>query len=209
MITVSQSMNELEEKKSKFLAYIFPITSEEEAKSHIQALKKEHYKARHHCSAYRLLDENGREVEHSSDDGEPSGTAGKPMLELLRHEDLQNVLVVVVRYFGGIKLGTGGLVRAYSGAVKKALASNQYIEIKHQVIYNLSLDYSLYDSLIYYLDQKHLDYGTPIYMEKITLPIYVDEIVGDAIEEELNHQFQGKLTIHNQGIKEVKIPING
>lgn len=110
---------EITEKKSRFIASIFPVHSEEEALEYISNVRKKHYNARHNCFAYVLGEKN--ETERCSDDGEPSGTAGRPMLDVLTGQGLHDVLVVVTRYFGGTLLGTGGLVRAYSAAVKAGL----------------------------------------------------------------------------------------
>lgn len=114
---------ELEIKKSRFIAFVGHISDEESAREFILAIKKQFPTARHHCSAYIYHVDEAQPVERSSDDGEPSGTAGGPMLDVLRGSELLDVCAVVVRYFGGIKLGTGGLVRAYSQAVSEALAS--------------------------------------------------------------------------------------
>lgn len=107
--------SEIEIKKSRFICSLKRIESEEEAKNFIQEIKKEHWKANHNCSAFVIGEKN--EIQRSSDDGEPSGTAGVPMLEVLKKNQLINVAAVVTRYFGGTKLGTGGLIRAYTHAV--------------------------------------------------------------------------------------------
>ena len=108
-----EEQTQIVEKKSKFIAEIHPVSNIQQVENKIKDIKKKYYDAKHHCIAYRIIDE-GRVVERASDDGEPSGTAGAPMLNLLKGNNLCNVLVVVTRYFGGILLGTGGLVRAYS-----------------------------------------------------------------------------------------------
>lgn len=112
------------EKKSKFIAELHPIKSREEAEETIQSIRKKYYDAKHHCFAYRLL-QNDTIIEKASDDGEPSKTAGAPMLQVLNKNELVNILVVVTRYFGGILLGTGGLVRAYTQATQNALKKNK------------------------------------------------------------------------------------
>ena len=104
---------EIVEKKSKFIAHLFPVENVEEAENIIKETKKKYYDARHNCIAYRIVDKS-KVIEKASDDGEPSGTAGAPMLNILQKNNLANVLIIVTRYFGGILLGTGGLVRAYS-----------------------------------------------------------------------------------------------
>ena len=113
---------ELEEKKSRFIANTLPISTQEEAIEFIEKIKKQYWDARHNCYAYVLGDRH--EIQRFSDDGEPGGTAGKPMLDVLLGEDIHNIVVVVTRYFGGTLLGTGGLVRAYSGATKEGLAGS-------------------------------------------------------------------------------------
>lgn len=112
---------EYEEKKSRFIANIFPARTEEEAMGKIEEMKKKYYDARHNCYAYIVGD--NKEIERCSDDGEPSGTAGRPMLEVLNGQGIHNVVVIVTRYFGGTLLGTGGLVKAYSEAVQEGLKS--------------------------------------------------------------------------------------
>ena len=109
--------SELTEKRSRFLGHLRTIGDEEEAKAFIQEIKKQYHDARHNCWCWRI----GRDLERFSDDGEPQGSAGKPMLEVFRREDVTNLVCVVTRYFGGVLLGTGGLSRAYAGAAKEAL----------------------------------------------------------------------------------------
>lgn len=105
---------EIIEKKSRFIANVFYIQTVEEAEDYIKKIKKQYHDAKHNCFAYIVTDLDGNTVQKSSDDGEPSGTAGAPMLKILTGQGLSNILVIVTRYFGGILLGTGGLVRAYS-----------------------------------------------------------------------------------------------
>ena len=120
-LTIKQEATaEISEKKSKFIANIIPVETKEEAENAIKKIKKINYDARHHCSAYRIIEGNSI-VEKSSDDGEPSGTAGAPMLNILQKNELCNVVIIVTRYFGGILLGTGGLLRAYSEATIKSI----------------------------------------------------------------------------------------
>ena len=119
---------EIVEKKSRFIANIFYVETKEEAENYLKQIHKKYHDARHHCYAYRVLSEEGI-LEKSSDDGEPSGTAGAPILTILSKKNLINVIVVVTRYFGGILLGTGGLVKAYSQATKSALETTEIVEI--------------------------------------------------------------------------------
>ena len=123
-ITIKQNVQaEIIEKKSKFIANFFYVENVEEAEKMIKETKKKYFDARHNCIAYRVV-EDGQIIEKSSDDGEPSGTAGSPMLNILQKNNLANVLIVVTRYFGGILLGTGGLVRAYSDSLLKAIENS-------------------------------------------------------------------------------------
>ena len=132
---------ELVEKKSKFIANIFYIESKEEAEEIIKNTNKKYHDARHNCYAYRVFN-NEEIIEKSSDDGEPSGTAGAPMLTIISKNNLINILVIVTRYFGGILLGTGGLVKAYSDVTKKALENAKVTNIEEGYIYEINTKYS-------------------------------------------------------------------
>ena len=134
------NQHKVEIKKSRFICFLKRIETEEEAKAFIQQIKKEHWKANHNCSAFVLGDHH--EIQRSSDDGEPSGTAGVPMLEVLKKNDLINVCAVVTRYFGGTKLGAGGLIRAYSGSVAQAIVHTGIVEGRLQQEVFVQLDYS-------------------------------------------------------------------
>lgn len=138
---------EIEEKKSRFIATVKSVTSEEEATAFINEMKKKYWDARHNCSAFVI----GRDASltRCSDDGEPSGTAGRPMLEVLLGSKICNVAVVVTRYFGGVLLGTGGLVRAYSEAVKEGLKESTIIEMIDGVRAEVISDYNLSGKLQY------------------------------------------------------------
>ena len=140
--TISKNeTTEIIEKKSKFIADIYPVKNVEEAENKIKEIKKKYYDAKHHCIAYRIVEED-RIIEKSSDDGEPSGTAGAPMLNILQGSNLRNIIVIVTRYFGGILLGTGGLVRAYSDATKKAIQKSELLFQKDGFEIELETDYS-------------------------------------------------------------------
>lgn len=135
--SIEKNVNaEIVEKKSKFIANIYVINNKEEAEKILKDVRKEYYDARHNCYAYILKD-----TEKCSDDGEPSGTAGAPLLELLKVNNLKNVLIVVTRYFGGVLLGTGGLVRAYTLSAKKALENANIIEKEYGIRYKVEIEY--------------------------------------------------------------------
>ncbi|MCI5724433.1 YigZ family protein [Fusobacterium sp.] len=131
---------EFEEKKSKFIGYIKPILSKEEAEKFIRDIKEKHKDATHNCSAYRI-NINGQEYFKVDDDGEPSGTAGKPMGDILMYTDITNVVIVVTRYFGGIKLGAGGLVRAYAKTAKLAISEAEIIDFVDKIDIMLEIPY--------------------------------------------------------------------
>lgn len=157
MITIKEHMqSEIVEKKSKFIANIYFVENVEEAENKIKEIKKEYHDARHNCSCYRVIEE-GKIVEKQSDDGEPSGTAGGPMLNILQKKDLVNVVAIVTRYFGGILLGTGGLVRAYSDATQKAIDSAEKSEIILGVEYKVKVDYSNLEKLKYYARTNNIN----------------------------------------------------
>lgn len=131
--------------KSRFIVDIFPITTEDEAKKRLIDIRKTHYDATHHCSAYRLG--ISLPTEHSSDDGEPAGTAGRPMLSVLRHQELTNLIAIITRYFGGIKLGTGGLVRAYGGTLANAIMQAPVVRFTPHQRLHITLPYELFGSI--------------------------------------------------------------
>lgn len=132
---------EIVEKKSRFIATVRPVKNEEEALAFLEEMRKKYWDARHNCYAYSIG--KNREFTRCSDDGEPSGTAGRPMLDVILGEDIYNVAVVVTRYFGGVLLGTGGLVRAYSKAVQEGLAGSIVIEKKKGISLKVTTDLSL------------------------------------------------------------------
>ena len=140
---------EIEEKKSRFIANVYYIENAEEAEEHLKQIRKKYFDARHNCFAYRILEENGVK-EKQSDDGEPSGTAGAPMLNILQKNNLYNVLIVVTRYFGGTLLGTGGLVRAYSDATIKSLENAKVIIQTKGYLINVVIEYKDLEKFKYY-----------------------------------------------------------
>lgn len=138
-------------KGSRFIGTIIPVESEEEASIHLGKIRKEHQKANHNCFAYVIGPDDS--VARCSDDGEPSQTAGVPILSVIQKEHLHDVLIVVTRYFGGTKLGTGGLIRAYSGAAATTIHHSQIVDrIVHQV-FQLTFDYSYIDPFSHFLQQ--------------------------------------------------------
>ncbi|HCM90638.1 MULTISPECIES: YigZ family protein [Vagococcus] len=161
-------------KKSRFICQLKRISSEDEAKEIIGQIKKEHWKASHNCVAYVLGD--NQSIQRSSDDGEPSGTAGIPMLEVLKVKELHNVLAVVTRYFGGTELGAGGLIRAYSNSVSEALNEIGLVEGKLQQELSVTVDYSLHGKVEHFLENNpNYTLKDTLFTDKVTLLIMSDE----------------------------------
>jgi len=146
---------ELTEKKSKFIAHLYYVESEKQAKQIISDCKKKYHDARHNCYAYRIMQDDNL-IENFSDDGEPSGTAGMPMLTFLNGNDLVNVLIIVTRYFGGILLGTGGLVRAYSGALELAFDKAELVEVIEGIGAGIEFAYSEISKFEYYCKKNNI-----------------------------------------------------
>ena len=152
LLTIKQnSIADITEKKSKFIAEVFYVQTVADAEKIIDKIEKREYKAKHHCIAYRIMEESL--VEKMSDDGEPSGTAGAPMLSILQGKGLVNVLAVVTRYFGGILLGTGGLVKAYSESLTTALDKAETKMLQRATEISFDTDYSEIEKIKYYLTQ--------------------------------------------------------
>ena len=171
--TIKENVSaELVEKKSKFIADIFYVTSREEAEEVIKQVKKKYHDARHNCYAYRIITADGI-IEKSSDDGEPSGTAGAPILTILSKNNLANTLVVVTRYFGGILLGTGGLVKAYSGACGLALEEAEIIEKEIADIYEIEIGYTDINKFKHYAKNNEILILKEEYLTEIVLHIAV------------------------------------
>ena len=157
-------------KKSKFIANIFYISTNKEAEEKIKEIKKKYFDARHNCFSYRVV-ENDNIIEKSSDDGEPSGTAGGPMLNILQKNNLANILIVVTRYFGGILLGTGGLVRAYSDALLEALEKTQKVKIVSGLELEVTLSYNNFENFKYYCKNHEINIISTNYNENIVCKI--------------------------------------
>lgn len=179
--TIKEQVNdELIEKKSKFIAEMYPIKNQEEAQSKIKEIKRKYYDAKHHCFAYVALDEEGKTIEKCSDDGEPSGTAGAPMLDCLRGKSLCNVLVVVTRYFGGILLGTGGLVRAYTGATKLVIEKANIIQKDLGQEVKIVVEYSEVQNFQYYARKNQITIIKEEYLDNV---IFYIEITKEKLEK--------------------------
>ena len=191
--------------KSRFITTISPCTTEEEAQVFIGRINKEFWDATHNCTAYALGPK--QEQQRSSDNGEPSGTAGKPMLEVLKKTGITNVAVVVTRYFGGIKLGAGGLIRAYSHSVAETLclAPKELHTTRTQL--QATIDYSLYGAVERFVQDKKLHYEAN-FGEHVTVTILVPPTDVEGIQKELQDMSHGAATCTILDSIEVVLPID-
>ena len=165
---------EIVEKKSKFIANLFHVESVEEAENRIKDIKKKYHDARHNCIAYRVA-ENGQIIEKSSDDGEPSGTAGGPMLNILQKNNLANVLIIVTRYFGGILLGTGGLTRVYSSSTEMCIQNSKLICQAKGYCVEVEINYSDNEKFKYYCEKNNIKIVDSQYSESILYKIEIND----------------------------------
>lgn len=201
---------EVVEKKSRFIATTMPVKTEEEALAFIEAMKKKYWDARHNCSAF-VIGRN-HELKRCSDDGEPSQTAGKPMLEMLLGEDIHDMVVVVTRYFGGTLLGTGGLVRAYTAAVKEGLAGSVIVTKQPGVRLKIRTDYNGIGKLQYICGQMEIPILDTEYTDIVIAELLVPENLQGTLEKKVTEATNGKAVISNEGAvwygeidKEIKI----
>lgn len=195
-ITIKENIQtEYVEKKSKFIANLFYVENSEEADKIIKETKKKYFDARHNCIAYRVI-ENNRLIEKSSDDGEPSGTAGAPMLNILQKNNLVNVLIIVTRYFGGILLGTGGLVRAYSSSLMQAIEYSEKVEKCLGQEMEILLEYSEFENFKYYCKNNKINIVDSRYSDNIVCRIELEEVTKQKLVQDFD--------IKNINIKNIK-----
>ena len=184
---------EITEKKSRFIATVRLVEKEEDALTFIEEMKKKYWDARHNCYAYSIG--GHREFTRCSDDGEPAQTAGRPMLDVLLGEDVHNVCVVVTRYFGGTLLGTGGLVRAYSGAVKEGLAASEIVEKKRAFEMKIVTDYTGVGKIQYILGQENMTVLDSVYTDKVEFSVLVPVAAYDGLEKKITEGTSGSAKI--------------
>ena len=201
----SDGIVEEEIKKSRFICQIKRVSDEEEARNFIIAVKKEHYKATHNCSCLILGELS--QIKRSSDDGEPSGTAGVPMLTVLENHKLTNVVAVVTRYFGGIKLGAGGLIRAYAGAVAKAIKELGCVVVKEQEGISITLSYAQYQEFATWRGELGLEEFDTQFTTEVTTLIFVDKESLEDTLAKLTEFYHGKVQAKISEPRIVEIPI--
>ena len=185
--------------KSRFIAYIKPVSTENEAKAFIDEIKTKHKDATHNCSAYTVGQEMN--IQKENDDGEPSGTAGIPMLEILKKQEIHNVCVVVTRYFGGIKLGAGGLIRAYSGAVRDVIYDIGRVELREAIPVTVTLDYDQTGKFEYELASTTFLLREQFYTDKVSYQIDVVKNEYDAFIDFLNRITSGNYDLKQEDLK--------
>ena len=192
--------SEIVEKKSKFIGNLYYVQTEQEAEEIIKQVKKKYYDAKHHCFAYSIMTQNGI-VNKMSDDGEPSGTAGSPMLAILQKQELVNVLVIVTRYFGGILLGTGGLVRAYSEATLQAIQKAELVIEQRGYELEIVVDYPEFEKIQYYCKKNAISIISIDYGEKVKCRL---EVTKEEKEKILSLNEEGTLKIQKYTLTKEK-----
>ncbi|SDB06438.1 YigZ family protein [Butyrivibrio sp. INlla16] len=196
-VILEQGCGEIVEKKSRFIANALPVESVQEAEEQIAAFQKKFWDARHNCYAFVIGSDFG--VARCSDNGEPSGTAGKPILEVIKGAGVTNVLIIVTRYFGGVLLGTGGLVRAYTQAAQAGLAAAKVGEMVYGKRFHLTADYTLVNGIQYYLRQEEIPLENETYTDKVEYDITVRMEDADRIIDGLTQKTEGRLGIEETG----------
>ncbi|MER0123735.1 YigZ family protein [Streptococcus sp. ZJ93] len=202
----TDGLAEEEIKKSRFICHLKRVRTEDEARDFINHIKKEHYRATHNCSAFILGEQ--MEIKRSSDDGEPSGTAGVPMLTVLENNHLTNVAAVVTRYFGGVKLGAGGLIRAYAGAVAHGIAEIGIVAVKEQQGIGITMSYSQYQEFANWRTSHDLEEHDTAFLADVRTTIFVDKEDTQKIIDNLTEFYHGKVQAEMAEFRVVELPIH-
>lgn len=199
-VLLSDGQGEYEEKKSRFIATVRSCKTEEEAVAFIEEMKKKYWDARHNCSAF-CIGSRG-ELTRCSDDGEPSGTAGRPMLEVLLASGIRNVAVVVTRYFGGVLLGTGGLVRAYTQAVKEGLAACEVGIMRQGTELMIEAEYNDIGKVLYLLGDRNIQPAESEYAEKVRLKVLIPKEDAESLQKEMTEATAARVKTQKTGERE-------
>ena len=204
--TVNKSgKNELLIQKSRFIGYVKRVETEFDAQDFISKIKRKHHDATHNCSAYIIGDHD--QIQKANDDGEPSGTAGVPMLEVLKKQGLKNTAVVVTRYFGGVKLGAGGLIRAYGSTTSEAIKATGIVKRQLMQGYSVTIEYPLLGALENALHQSEYFLDEIIYLDKVELFIYVNIDDCNAFKEWLTNHTRNQVLIKETTQKYVEASV--
>ena len=182
--------DEIVEKKSRFIAQVFPVETEEEVATILEQMKKKYWDARHNCYAFVLGEAS--QISRCSDDGEPSGTAGRPILEVINGKELTNILIVVTRYFGGTLLGTGGLVRAYSSSVQAGLASSQIVTRISGSKLQITTDYTGLGKIQYILGENGIQILDTQYTDQVVLEVLLSDEQLAPVQAEITEGTSGQ-----------------
>ncbi|PKM95514.1 MAG: YigZ family protein [Firmicutes bacterium HGW-Firmicutes-1] len=199
---LKETQQQIVHKKSKFLCSLIEVKSEDEALEYIQSIKKKYYDANHNCFAY-IIGLNEQSIERFNDDKEPSGTAGKPMLEVLKGAGLKNVVAVVTRYFGGVLLGTGGLIKAYTEAIKTCLEEANIYESALCEKVHLEIDYNLLPKVEYLLHTSNQIIQDTLYSEKVIVKLFLDHSLSEKIKNDIIELTSGQCHIVSEGYRYV------
>jgi uncharacterized YigZ family protein len=204
--TIAQTgSHEKDIKKSRFIAHVAQVFSEDEANEFIKKIRQQESGATHNCTAF-IVKENVL-IERMSDDGEPSGTAGSPILNVLQQQELQNVAVVVTRYFGGIKLGAGGLIRAYSSTTAEAVKEIGLVENRIQQGFELTIPYHLFDKFDNYAKNEKIKLENKQFTTDIKCEIYLDLNVVDQAVQNIKDLFQNQIQLKETQKTYKQVPI--
>lgn len=193
-VVKAPATGEIVEKKSRFIANVIPVSSTQEAEAEIARVSKEYWDARHNCYAFVIGEKS--EITRCSDNGEPSGTAGKPILEVITGAGITNVLIIVTRYFGGVLLGTGGLVRAYTQAAQAGLADAEIALMQKAVVINLKFGYDMINTVQYYLRQENIHVDKETYEANVETDIIVPTTDSDKVINDLTQKTNAKIEIN-------------
>lgn len=192
--------------KSRFIGYVERVETEQAAQEFIQTIKKKHYDATHNCSAYLIGDHD--EIQKANDDGEPGGTAGIPMLEVLKKLHLKNIVVVVTRYFGGIKLGAGGLIRAYSTTTSETIKNIGIVKGSLMQGFSLEIEYPLLGKVENELRQSPYIIEKINYLEKVEIIVYVSIDTVTSFKEDIVNLTSDQVTINELNKKYIESPVS-
>ncbi|MEI3613835.1 YigZ family protein [Pseudogracilibacillus sp. SO30301A] len=191
--------------KSRFIGYVERVNNEEDANEFIQKIKKQHYNATHNCSAYIIGEHD--QIQKANDDGEPSGTAGIPMLEVLKRLNLKNTAIVVTRYFGGIKLGAGGLIRAYSSTTSETIKNTGIVKGELMQGISLTVEYPLLGRVENALHQSPHIIDEINYLEKVELIVYVHVLEVDTFKKEMINLTKDQIVMTEKDKKYIETDI--
>jgi uncharacterized YigZ family protein len=197
--------HEINIERSRFITYVTRAETEEEAQEFITSIKKKHHDANHNCSAY-MIGENNL-IQKANDDGEPSGTAGVPMLEVLKKRDLKDTVVVVTRYFGGIKLGAGGLIRAYGRATSEGLNATGIVERRLMRVMKTKIDYTWLGKVENEVRSSHYQLKEIHYLEAVEVAVYVEEASKEQFVDWMTELTNGQGIINECAVDYLESPL--